>query len=286
MRNEQQDRDEAGPDEPGDLATWRRPARPRRSASHSPTRRSPGRTRPRCSRRPTPIISWSGSTSSPRRAAKLEDVAMVSVSDTSVMPTAAGQRAHRGPEKFVHGKRRASGCPAGSVPTVATPSARQIEHRRHDRRSDDGDQHGGNHSGDPGEQEQHAEDRQRRSRASRSGSRRGCSKNRTDLLEEPVGVDGEPEQLRELADDDRDGRGRSGSRPGPRSTAGRRRTRAWPRPRPISIRPTSSANIPARAMAVEGSSTGEQRCDRRRGSAATPRSRGRAPAPSTGRGSA
>ena len=38
---------------------------------------------------PRPIISWSGRTSSPRRAAKLDAVAIVSVSDTSVMPTAA-----------------------------------------------------------------------------------------------------------------------------------------------------------------------------------------------------
>ena len=51
---------------------------------------------------PIPIISWSGSTSSPRRAAKLAAVAMVSVSDTRVMPTAAMRR---GPTSLtlVHG---------------------------------------------------------------------------------------------------------------------------------------------------------------------------------------
>ena len=38
---------------------------------------------------PMPTISWFGSTSSPRRAAKLVDVAIVSVSDTNVMPMAA-----------------------------------------------------------------------------------------------------------------------------------------------------------------------------------------------------
>ena len=37
---------------------------------------------------PMPTISWSGFTSSPRRAAKLVAVAMVSVNDTSVIPTA------------------------------------------------------------------------------------------------------------------------------------------------------------------------------------------------------
>ena len=38
---------------------------------------------------PIPIISWLASTSSPRRAAKLVDVAIVSASDTNVIPRAA-----------------------------------------------------------------------------------------------------------------------------------------------------------------------------------------------------
>ena len=41
---------------------------------------------------PMPIISWLGSTSSPRRAAKLVAVAIVSVKETSVMPIAAMSR--------------------------------------------------------------------------------------------------------------------------------------------------------------------------------------------------
>src|SRR5262245_10409973 len=68
---------------------------------------------------PIPIISWLGRTSSPRRAAKLDAVAMVSVSDTKVMPTAATSR---GPtsDSEVHGSV-GRGNPAGSEPTVLTP---------------------------------------------------------------------------------------------------------------------------------------------------------------------
>ena len=70
---------------------------------------------------PMPIISWSASTSSPRRAAKLVAVAMVSVSDTSVMPMAATKS---GPTSLVcvHGTL-GSGMPWGRAPTVATPWA-------------------------------------------------------------------------------------------------------------------------------------------------------------------
>ena len=70
---------------------------------------------------PIPIISWFGSTSSPRRAPKLAEVAMVSARETSVMPTAAIMS---GPmsENLVHGKRWL-GSPLGSDPTVGTPWA-------------------------------------------------------------------------------------------------------------------------------------------------------------------
>ena len=70
---------------------------------------------------PMPIISWFGCSSSPRRAAKLDAVAMVSVSDTSTMPIAASRR---GPTSStdVHGSD-GFGKPWGRVPTVATPSA-------------------------------------------------------------------------------------------------------------------------------------------------------------------
>ena len=70
---------------------------------------------------PTAIISRFASTSSPRRAAKLEDVAMVSVSETSTMPTAAAASVARS-LALVQGNEGV-GSPDGSVPTVFTPSA-------------------------------------------------------------------------------------------------------------------------------------------------------------------
>ena len=70
---------------------------------------------------PMPIISWLGWSSSPRRAANADAVAMVSVSDTSTMPIAARSN---GPTSSndVHGIDGV-GKPCGSVPTVATPCA-------------------------------------------------------------------------------------------------------------------------------------------------------------------
>ena len=65
---------------------------------------------------PMPIISWFGSTSSPRRAAKLVDVAIVSVSDTNVMPIAATSIAPTSPQS-VHGSD-GRGRPSGRAPTV------------------------------------------------------------------------------------------------------------------------------------------------------------------------
>ena len=70
---------------------------------------------------PMPIISWFGSTSSPRRAPKLDEVAIVSARETSVIPTAATSS---GPASasFVHGSDGV-GTPLGRVPTVRTPCA-------------------------------------------------------------------------------------------------------------------------------------------------------------------
>ena len=70
---------------------------------------------------PMPIISWFGWTSSPRRAAKLVAVAIVSASETSVMPTAA-IRSGATSLTFVQGTLGA-GKPCGSAPTVLTPSS-------------------------------------------------------------------------------------------------------------------------------------------------------------------
>ena len=65
---------------------------------------------------PMPVISWSGSTSSPRRAANAVEVAIVSVSETSVIPTAAMRSGHTSLTE-VHGTV-GFGNPFGSVPTV------------------------------------------------------------------------------------------------------------------------------------------------------------------------
>ena len=66
---------------------------------------------------PMPIISLFGFTRSPRRALNEVDRAMVSVSDTSVIPTAATSSGTTS-SKLVHGTSGV-GSPSGSVPTVA-----------------------------------------------------------------------------------------------------------------------------------------------------------------------
>ena len=71
---------------------------------------------------PMPIISWFGSTSSPRRAAKLVEVAIVSVSDTSVMPTAASSMGATSRDAGP-GQRRAR-QPLGQRADASTPVAR------------------------------------------------------------------------------------------------------------------------------------------------------------------
>ena len=151
---------------------------------------------------PSPIISWSGSTSSPRRAAKLVAVAMVSVSDTSVMPTAAirsGQTSLEARPRH-RGRRNA----AGERPHGRDAVGGQVERGRDDGRTDDGDQ-----------------DRRdlRKDRGGARAARRGpptptasvvasvssmCRKNCSISCEEPVGVGREAEQLRQLAHDDGD----------------------------------------------------------------------------------
>ena len=68
---------------------------------------------------PIPTISWLASTSSPRRAAKLVEVAIVSASDTSVIPIAAASSAPTSlrSTEGICGR----GKPCGSEPTVVTP---------------------------------------------------------------------------------------------------------------------------------------------------------------------
>ena len=104
---------------------------------------------------PTPIISWLGSTSSPRRAAKLVEVAMVSVSDTSTMPSAAIVSVPRSPQP-VQGNE-GIGSPWGSEPTVFTPCSVRPSAAGGDRRADDRDQHRGHPGGQAWQQEQQPE---------------------------------------------------------------------------------------------------------------------------------
>ena len=150
---------------------------------------------------PMPIISWSALTSSPRRAAKLVAVAIVSVSDTRVIPAAAtssGQTSCR----FVHGTEGA-GMPCGSVPTVATPCCASPNAGRHRGGADDTAQHRGNLAGEPGEHEQHRE-HAGTDEEGRDDGLIDVPHERPEFVEEGVRVGGEAEQLRQLADDDRD----------------------------------------------------------------------------------
>ena len=149
---------------------------------------------------PMPIISWFGSTSSPRRAANADDVAIVSVSDTSVMPTAA---ISSGPTSFssVHGSE-GLGKPCGSVPTVAM---------RSDRSSTADTTVAATTATRTAGTVRVIRGRTRRITSTPTPDReRGplglveVLEERADVVDEAVGVGGEPEQLRQLADDDRD----------------------------------------------------------------------------------
>ena len=91
---------------------------------------------------PMPIISWSGSTSSPRRAAKLVEVAIVSVSETSVMPTAAMSSGHD-VARLRPRERSASGRPAAARRPSRRRRPPEPSTAESDRRADHGDEDGG-----------------------------------------------------------------------------------------------------------------------------------------------
>ncbi len=104
---------------------------------------------------PRPIISWSGLTSSPRRAAKLVDVAIVSVSDTSVMPSGRDQQrpdvAQLGP-----GDAR-PGQPLRQRTDRLDPVRGEVEDGRDDGRADDRDEDRRQLPGEAGQDEQHGQ---------------------------------------------------------------------------------------------------------------------------------
>ena len=101
---------------------------------------------------PMPTISWSASTSSPRRAAKLAEVAIVSVSETSVMPSAA---TNSGTRSLACGPGQARGRDALRQRADRGDALRREVQRGRDRRdADDGHQHGGHPGGQPRQDEQ------------------------------------------------------------------------------------------------------------------------------------
>ena len=166
VQEQQEQGDEAGARRCRSAGSWRRTARRPRCATRWWRSRSPGTSPAATLAAPMPIISWSGSTSSPRRAAKLVAVAMVSVSDTRVMPTAA---IRSGPTSlvWVHG---IVGCgyALGKRPHGGTPRRGEIERRRHDRGPDDPDEDRRNAGRQAGQHQQHDEhDRRRRPASSR-----------------------------------------------------------------------------------------------------------------------
>ena len=148
---------------------------------------------------PMPIISWFGFTCSPRRALNEVDRAMVSVSDTSVMPTAATSSGTTSPMS-VHGTSGV-GQPLGKG---ADRGDVEVEHGGDDGGADHRDEHGGDLAGDAREHEQHGE------RDEPDGEGRGVAlvevrHELPHLLDEGVGVRREPAELRQLPDDDDDG---------------------------------------------------------------------------------
>ena len=95
---------------------------------------------------PMPIISWSPRTRSPRRAAKEDDVDIVSARATTAMATAPRNSSGRSP----HGTDGtvSGGKPCGSTPMVLTPVVLQVEQVDRER----GEHHDDEHRGHLGQQ--------------------------------------------------------------------------------------------------------------------------------------
>ena len=148
---------------------------------------------------PIPIISWFGFTSSPRLALNDVDSAIVSVSETSVMPTAAIEQRHE-IARMGPGYVR----PRKSFGQRADGADVEVEDGSGHRGADHGDQHGGNLARHSRQHEQHGQGGQ----AHREGRGVALVEVRHELphlVHEVVCVCGEAAQLGELADDDRDG---------------------------------------------------------------------------------
>ena len=167
---------------PGSPGTDRPRGSPRRSRSSPGCRRPPGR----CGRRtPTPSRSCPSATPARCRARR----------------ATSGPRSRDATVGMVNG-----GNPCGSAPTSDTPWSPRSKTPPRAMASDDRDQHAGD-LGQPPLQHQDAATRptQRRSPAAAGTVSPSAtpSTNPFELVDEPVGVDGEPEQLGQLADEDR-----------------------------------------------------------------------------------
>ena len=142
---------------------------------------------------PMPTISWFGWTSSPRRAAKLVEVAIVSVSETNVIPIAA---IRSGPTSLnsVQGTS-ATGSPAeASRPSwPLRPPGQDAPYRG---RTHDGDEDGAQPRGQARQDQQGGEDPATPEQRRRVGLVEALGE-LPDLVEEAVGVGREPEELRE-----------------------------------------------------------------------------------------
>ena len=141
------------------------------------------------------------STSSPRLAAKLVEVAIVSASETTVIPIAAASSTPRSLER--DRRELGHGSPCGSDPTVVTPLSVRSKRGTARVEEDDGDQHGRDPSREARQNQEHGErcqtDRQRVAVAAVKPV-----EELPHVVHEVSPSVGEAEQLRELTHDDRD----------------------------------------------------------------------------------
>ena len=149
-----------------------------------------------------PTISWSGSTSSPRLAAKLvagrDGVRQRYERDSHGADEQGADIGQFGPRQRWDGnapRERADGLHA---------MGGQVEHGGDHRHADDSHQNGRHPTGDPGKDEENGQDteagHERRSIGLIEPVEEGAH-----LVDEIVGTGGEPEELGQLPDDDGDG---------------------------------------------------------------------------------
>ena len=150
---------------------------------------------------PTPIISRSPSTSSPVRAAKADAVEMVSVEGDQGYPERAGEQEPQVAER--HGRKGEGREPLGSVADQVDAPAGEVERADGRDRQDDGDEHGreGRPQALETEDQRQARDADRQRRADGLAVADAADE-RARLADQAVRVDGEPEQLGQLADED------------------------------------------------------------------------------------